>query len=71
MTATSIDELRALELRRLRETFERVYERVPHYRHAFDLAGVRPGDLVSLDDRLKSALERCNIESAATSDASR
>jgi phenylacetate-CoA ligase len=50
VTATSIDELRALQLRRLRETFERVYERVPHYRHAFGLAGVRPGDLVSLDD---------------------
>ena len=46
----SIDELRGLQLERLRETLERVYERVPHYRQAFDAAGVRPADLGSLDD---------------------
>ncbi len=51
MTARDpIDELRALQLERLRDTLERVYDRVPHYRRAFDAAGVRPTDLESLDD---------------------
>ena len=49
-TAASIDELRALQLERLQDTLERVYERVPHYRQAFGAAGVRPADLGSLDD---------------------
>ena len=49
-TAASIDELRALQLERLQDTLERVYDRVPHYRKAFDAAGVRPTDLGSLDD---------------------
>jgi len=44
------DELRALQLQRLRATLERVYDRVPHYRRAFDDAGVRPDDLVALED---------------------
>lgn len=38
------DELRALQLERLRGTLHRVYERVPFYREAFDKAGVRPED---------------------------
>ena len=46
----SIDELRGLQLERLRETLDRVYERVPHYRQAFDAAGVRPSHLGTLDD---------------------
>ena len=46
----SIDELREVQLERLRETLERVYERVPHYRQAFDAARVRPADLGTLDD---------------------
>jgi phenylacetate-CoA ligase len=46
----SIDELRDVQLERLRETLERVYERVPHYRRAFDAARVRPADLGTLDD---------------------
>jgi phenylacetate-CoA ligase len=49
-TGASIDELRALQLARLRETLERVHERVPHYRHAFGAVGMRPADLVSLDE---------------------
>ena len=40
-----VDELRALQLDRLRETLRRVYEHVPHYRRAFDDAGVAPDDL--------------------------
>jgi phenylacetate-CoA ligase len=43
-------ELRALQLERLRATLERVYERVPFYRDAFDKAGVHPSDCTSLAD---------------------
>src|SRR5919112_3124270 len=45
-----IDELRALQLDRLRDTLRRVYENVPHYRRAFEDAGVTPNDLQSLED---------------------
>lgn len=44
------EELRAVQLERLRETLRRVYERVPFYRDSFDKAGVRPEDCRSLDD---------------------
>ncbi|MFE3581299.1 phenylacetate--CoA ligase PaaK [Streptomyces vinaceus] len=44
------DELTALQLRRLRATLSRAYERVPHYRQAFDKAGVHPDDCRSLAD---------------------
>jgi phenylacetate-CoA ligase len=44
------DELRSLQLERLRATLHRVYERVPHYRRAFDEARVRPDDLETLAD---------------------
>jgi phenylacetate-CoA ligase len=49
-TAPTIDELQALQLERLRATLERVYERVPHYRRAFDETGVSPEDLEALED---------------------
>jgi phenylacetate-CoA ligase len=45
-----IDALRDLQLERLRDTLHRAYERVPHYRAAFDAAGVAPDSLRSLDD---------------------
>ncbi|MFF0215181.1 phenylacetate--CoA ligase PaaK [Streptomyces vinaceus] len=44
------DELAALQLRRLRATLSRAYERVAHYRQAFDKAGVHPDDCRSLAD---------------------
>ncbi|MGH3371005.1 MAG: phenylacetate--CoA ligase, partial [Nocardioidaceae bacterium] len=44
------DELRALQLERLRETLARAYRHVPHYRKAFDDAGVHPDDLRRLED---------------------
>src|SRR3954452_18912411 len=44
------DELRALQLERLRDTLQRVHEHVPHYTRAFDDAGVTPADLTSLED---------------------
>ena len=49
----SADELRALQLRRLKETLARVYQRVPHYRGKFDAGGVHPDDLRGLDDLAK------------------
>jgi phenylacetate-CoA ligase len=45
----SMDELRALQLERFRETVARA-ARVPHYRNAFAAAGIRAGDVKSLDD---------------------
>ena len=46
----SQDELRALQLDRLRWSLRHAFEHVPHYRASFDAAGVHPDDLRSLDD---------------------
>ena len=46
----STDELQALQLGRLQTTLQRVYEHVPHYRSAFDAAGIQPDDLNELAD---------------------
>ena len=43
-------ELEALQLERLRDTLRRVHEHVPHYRRAFEAAGVGPEDLHTLAD---------------------
>ncbi|WP_299951227.1 phenylacetate--CoA ligase PaaK [uncultured Modestobacter sp.] len=45
-----VDELRALQLERLRRTLRHAYEQVPHHRRAFDAAGVRPDDCRELAD---------------------
>jgi phenylacetate-CoA ligase len=45
-----VDELRALQLTRLQESLRRAYEHVPHYRRAFDAAGVHPDDCRELAD---------------------
>jgi phenylacetate-CoA ligase len=45
----SVDELRALQLRRLKQAVARA-ARVPHYRKTFAAAGIHPGDVASLDD---------------------
>ncbi|MFJ5774068.1 phenylacetate--CoA ligase PaaK [Streptomyces sp. NPDC093094] len=45
-----IGELRALQLERLRSTLRHVHASVPHYREAFDKAGVHPDDCRSLAD---------------------
>jgi phenylacetate-CoA ligase len=45
-----VDELRALQLERLQWTLRHVYENVPHYRAAFDAAGVHPDDCKELAD---------------------
>ena len=46
----STDELQTLQLGRLQTTLQRVYEHVPHYRSAFDAAGIQPDDLNELAD---------------------
>jgi phenylacetate-CoA ligase len=46
----SLDELRALQLERLRGTLRHAYANVPFYREKFDAAGVRPEDCSSLSD---------------------
>jgi len=46
----SVDELRALQLDRLRWTLRHAYADVPFYRKKFDAAGVSPEDLRSLPD---------------------
>jgi phenylacetate-CoA ligase len=52
----SVDELRALQLGRLKDAVAWAYERVPHYRKAFDAAGVHPSDLKRPDDIAKFPL---------------
>lgn len=46
----SRDELQALQLQRLRWSLQHAYENVPHYKAAFDAAGVHPADLKQLSD---------------------
>jgi phenylacetate-CoA ligase len=46
----SRDELQALQLERLKWSLKHAYDNVPHYRAAFDAAGVHPEDLKSLAD---------------------
>ena len=49
----SLDELRALQLDRLRWSLRHAYDHVQHYRDAFDRAGVHPDALHSLEDLAK------------------
>jgi len=44
------DMLAALQLKRLKHTLEHAYANVPHYRRAFEAAGVRPQSLKTLAD---------------------
>jgi phenylacetate-CoA ligase len=46
----SADELAALQFERMRWSLGHAYEHVPHYKAAFDAAGVHPGDLKHLSD---------------------
>ena len=49
----SVDELRALQLKRLKQTLRHAYENSPVYRRKFDAAGVHPEDCRSLADLRK------------------
>ena len=46
----SRDEISALQVKRLRWSLTHAYENTPHYKIAFDAAGVHPDDLTSLSD---------------------
>ena len=47
---TSVEQLRELQLERLKWTVQHAYQHVPHYRRAFEATGVHPLDVRSLDD---------------------
>jgi len=49
----SRDELQALQLQRMQWSLQHAYDNVPHYRAAFDAAGVHPSDLRTLADLAK------------------
>ncbi|WP_306045755.1 phenylacetate--CoA ligase PaaK [Nioella sp. MMSF_3534] len=49
----SIDEIRALQLDRLKWSVRHAYDNVPMYRQRFDAAGVHPDDLKQLSDLAK------------------
>ncbi len=49
----SIDEIRALQLQRLKWSVKHAYENVPMYRQRFNEAGVHPDDLQTLSDLAK------------------
>jgi len=44
------EELRAVQLQRLKTTIERIYATVPFYKTAFNKAGIKPEDIKNLDD---------------------
>jgi phenylacetate-CoA ligase len=46
----STEELKRLQLERLRWSLAHAYDNVPRYREKFDAAGVKPGDCHSLED---------------------
>ena len=47
---STVEELRALQLDRMRWSLAHAHDNVPHYRAAFQAAGVRPEDLRELSD---------------------
>lgn len=49
----SIDEIRALQLERLKWSLRHAYDNVPMYKERFDTAGVHPDDLQQLSDLSK------------------
>jgi phenylacetate-CoA ligase len=46
----SIDEIRSIQLERMRWSLDHAYRNVPFYHRSFDAAGVHPSDLVDLAD---------------------
>jgi len=46
----SLDEIQALQLKRMRQSLSHAYANVDHYKSAFDAKGVHPDDLKSLND---------------------
>jgi len=48
-----LEQRRELQLERLKSLVRRVYENVPHYQRVFREAGLRPDDILTLDDLAK------------------
>lgn len=44
------EQLYSLQLHRLKQTVQNVYERIPHYRNLFDEMGLHPADIETLED---------------------
>lgn len=53
MEMASIDELRGLQIQRLKQSVKHAYENVPFYRQSFAEQGVHPDDLITLEDLSK------------------
>lgn len=53
MECIAEEQLRKIQLERLKVTVKRAYEKVPYYRKKFDEAGVNPEDIKSLEDLKK------------------
>lgn len=49
----SVDEIRALQLKRMQWSLTHAYDNVPHYKKQFDAAGAHPDDLKTLSDLAK------------------
>lgn len=49
----SLDELRSVQLQRMKWSLHHAYNHVAHYRHSFEAAGVHPDDLQTLEDLAK------------------
>jgi len=47
------EQIEEMQLKRLKETVKRVYEKVPHYKEKFDKMGIRPEDIHNLSDITK------------------
>ena len=43
-------DIEALQVSRIKQTIERAYHNVPHYKARFDAADIKPGDFKTLDD---------------------
>ena len=48
--SASVDELRSLQLERLKRALKNAYENVPFYKRSFDAKGVHPDDVTCLED---------------------
>ena len=49
----SLDEIQALQLKRMKWSLHHAYDNVPMYKQRFDKAGIHPNDLTSLSDLAK------------------
>lgn len=53
METMAREDMQKLQLERLKETLQRVYEKVPFHKENFDKAGIKPEEIQSLDDLQK------------------